>query len=202
MYFHWASQTLLKNSRYTQPYGTCLCYKVCVQVQGAANCTVHAAGYPSQWTGWLGWDGVDNGLCIKAARRTTTEGRGGVECGCHWMIDMDTVRTTSWWASRRMGFRLGSCPAQWYTRVSSATTVCNNHGHAGGKRTSEVGVCCGWPAPLVTSKLDQDRHSRLSRGQRKVHMHTHAHAHTRARTTTPTRTHTHTHKGTHTHTRT
>jgi hypothetical protein len=30
MYFHWASQTLLKNSRYTQPYGTCLCYKVCV----------------------------------------------------------------------------------------------------------------------------------------------------------------------------
>jgi hypothetical protein len=39
MYFHWASQTLLKNSRYTQPYGTCLCYKVCVQVQGAANCT-------------------------------------------------------------------------------------------------------------------------------------------------------------------
>jgi hypothetical protein len=39
MYFHWASQTLLKNSRYTQPYGTRLCYKVCVQVQGAANCT-------------------------------------------------------------------------------------------------------------------------------------------------------------------
>jgi hypothetical protein len=37
--FHWASQTQLKNSRYTQPYGTCLCYKVCVQVQGAANCT-------------------------------------------------------------------------------------------------------------------------------------------------------------------
>ncbi len=39
MYFHWASQTLLKNSRCTQPYGACLCYKVCVQVQGAANCT-------------------------------------------------------------------------------------------------------------------------------------------------------------------
>jgi hypothetical protein len=31
--FHWASQMILKNSRYTQPYGTCLCYKVCVQVQ-------------------------------------------------------------------------------------------------------------------------------------------------------------------------
>jgi hypothetical protein len=30
---------LLKNSRYTQPYETCLCYKVCVQVHGAANCT-------------------------------------------------------------------------------------------------------------------------------------------------------------------
>jgi hypothetical protein len=43
MCFHWASQTLLKNrdSRYTQPYGTCLCYKVCVQVQGAAYCTHH-----------------------------------------------------------------------------------------------------------------------------------------------------------------
>ncbi len=39
MCFHWASQTLLKNSRYTQPYGTRPCYKVCVQVQGAANCT-------------------------------------------------------------------------------------------------------------------------------------------------------------------
>jgi hypothetical protein len=39
MYLHWASQTLLKNIRYTRPYGTCLCYKVCVQVQGAANCT-------------------------------------------------------------------------------------------------------------------------------------------------------------------
>jgi hypothetical protein len=34
-----STQTLLKNSRYTQPYGTCLCYKVCVQVQGASNCT-------------------------------------------------------------------------------------------------------------------------------------------------------------------
>ncbi len=30
MYFHWASQTLLRASRYTQPYGTSLCYKVCV----------------------------------------------------------------------------------------------------------------------------------------------------------------------------
>jgi hypothetical protein len=30
MYFHWASQTLLRNSRYTQPYGTCPCSKVCV----------------------------------------------------------------------------------------------------------------------------------------------------------------------------
>jgi hypothetical protein len=34
---HWASQSLLKNSRYTRPYGTCLCYKVCVQVQGASK---------------------------------------------------------------------------------------------------------------------------------------------------------------------
>jgi hypothetical protein len=37
--FHWASQTLLKNSSKTQPYGTCVCYKVCVPVQGASNCT-------------------------------------------------------------------------------------------------------------------------------------------------------------------
>jgi hypothetical protein len=37
--FHWTSQTLLKNSRYIQPYGACLCYKGCVQVQGASNCT-------------------------------------------------------------------------------------------------------------------------------------------------------------------
>jgi hypothetical protein len=39
MCFPWASQALLKNSRYTQPYGTCLCYKVSLQVQGASNCT-------------------------------------------------------------------------------------------------------------------------------------------------------------------
>ena len=46
MYFHWASQTQLKNSRYTQPYETCLCYDVCVQVPGAAECgaAVHGAG--------------------------------------------------------------------------------------------------------------------------------------------------------------
>jgi hypothetical protein len=37
MYVHRASQTLLKNSRYTQPYGTCLCNKVCGQVQGDAG---------------------------------------------------------------------------------------------------------------------------------------------------------------------
>jgi hypothetical protein len=43
MYFQWASQTLLKNSMHTQPYGTCLCYKVCVQVQGASDCT-HGVG--------------------------------------------------------------------------------------------------------------------------------------------------------------
>ncbi len=41
VYLHRASLTLLKNSRYTQPYGACLRYKVCVQVQpeGASDCT-------------------------------------------------------------------------------------------------------------------------------------------------------------------
>jgi hypothetical protein len=28
---------LLKNSRYTKPYGACVCYKVCVYVQGASD---------------------------------------------------------------------------------------------------------------------------------------------------------------------
>jgi hypothetical protein len=43
MYFHWASQPLLKNSRYAQPYGRCLCYKVCVYGRCACICGPHTS---------------------------------------------------------------------------------------------------------------------------------------------------------------
>ncbi len=41
MYCHGASrsQTLLRTSRYTQPYGTCHCFKVCALGQDASSCT-------------------------------------------------------------------------------------------------------------------------------------------------------------------
>ncbi len=42
MHFHLASQTLVKNSRYTQPHGTCLCYKVSV------HCTSTGEGARTQ----------------------------------------------------------------------------------------------------------------------------------------------------------
>jgi hypothetical protein len=43
MYSDWASQALLRNSRYTQPYETCLCYKVCASSDSGVR-HVHAHG--------------------------------------------------------------------------------------------------------------------------------------------------------------
>jgi hypothetical protein len=44
LHFHWASQTPLRNSRYSQPYGTRPCYKMCVLVHSATHCTHSARG--------------------------------------------------------------------------------------------------------------------------------------------------------------
>ncbi len=68
MFFHWASQTLLKNSRYTQPYGTVEVVVVwCVGVQ----------------VGGGGWEGDTHTQPRIQVGHGGSDGGTGVDCHTH-----------------------------------------------------------------------------------------------------------------------